>query len=80
MPDLGRLVLEDAETGEVVELQTGDRKFRERFAERRLTAQKELQRLFRSARIDTICLDTSQPYDAALGRFFETREKRRARG
>jgi hypothetical protein len=36
--------------------------------------------MFRSAGIDSIALLTGQPYGAALGRFFENREKRRARG
>ena len=36
--------------------------------------------LFRSANIDAIRLRTGQSYSAALGKFFETREKRRLRG
>ena len=50
------------------------------FAERQARAQAELARLFRSAGIDAIQLRTDQPYAIALGRFFETREKRRLRG
>jgi len=36
--------------------------------------------LFRRAGIDSIQLRTDQAYGVALGRFFETREKRRLRG
>jgi hypothetical protein len=36
--------------------------------------------LFRSAGIDAVQLRTDEPYAAALGRLFETREKRRLRG
>jgi hypothetical protein len=36
--------------------------------------------LFRSAGIDSIQLRTDQSYTLALGKFFETREKRRLRG
>ena len=43
-------------------------------------AQAELLKLFRGARIDSIQLRTDQPYASALGRFFETREKRRRHG
>ena len=43
-------------------------------------SQAELGKMFRSAGIDAIQLRTDQPYAAALGRFFETREKRRLRG
>ncbi len=80
LPALGRLVLQDAETGEVLEVQTGDARKRAAFAQRGTERQKELDRLLRSARIDAIQLRTDQPYAAALGRFFETREKRRRHG
>jgi uncharacterized protein (DUF58 family) len=80
LPALGRLVLNDAETGEVVEINTGDERKRAAFAERQAKAQADLARLFRSAGIDAIRLRTDQPYGAELGRFFETREKRRLRG
>ena len=80
LPPLGRLVLEDAETGEVVEVNTDNARHRAAFAEQQTRSQAELARLFRSARIDAIQLRTDQPYAAALGRFFETREKRRRHG
>ena len=80
LPALGRLLLEDAETGEIVEVNTGVSAGRTTFAERQAKAQAELARSFRSARIDAIQLRTDQPYAAELGRFFEAREKRRLRG
>ena len=80
LPALGHLVLQDAETGEIVEVSTGDARKRKAFAERQAKAQVDTARLFRSAGIDAIQLRTDQPYMSALGRFFETREKRRLRG
>ncbi len=80
LPALGRLILRDAETGEVVEVNTGDERKRASFAERQTKAQADLARLFRSAGIDAIQLRTDQPYSIELARFFETREKRRLRG
>jgi uncharacterized protein (DUF58 family) len=80
LPALGRLVLKDAETGEVIEVNTGDARKRAAFAERQGRAQEDLARLFRSAGIDAIQLRTDQPYGIELARFFETRERRRARG
>jgi uncharacterized protein (DUF58 family) len=80
LPSLGRLVLRDAETGEIVEINTGDERKRAAFAERQARSQTELARLFRSAGIDAIQLRTDQPYAVELGRFFETRERRRLRG
>jgi uncharacterized protein (DUF58 family) len=80
LPALGRVVLEDAETGEVVEIRTDHPRVREEFARRQSAARADLDRTFRAARVDTIQLRTDQPYAAALGRFFETREKRRRHG
>ena len=80
LPALGRLVLQDAETGEIVEINTGDLRKRTAFAERQEKAQNDLARLFRSSGIDAIQLRTDKPYAAELGRFFETRERRRLRG
>jgi uncharacterized protein (DUF58 family) len=79
LPSLGRLLLEDAETGEVVEVNTASASHRARFNDARAQAQTDLDRVFRSAGIDAIRLRTGEPYGAALGRFFETRERRRLR-
>jgi uncharacterized protein (DUF58 family) len=79
LPNLGRLVFKDAETGQVVEINTGDARKRQAFAERQAKNQAELTRLFRQARVDSIRLRTDQPYEVELGRFFELREKRRQR-
>lgn len=80
LPALGRLVLEDAESGQQIEVNTSLRETRGAFADRQAGAQAELARLFRAARIDAIQLRTDQPYAIELARFFETREKRRLRG
>ena len=80
LPALGRMILEDAETGQVIELNTGIFGNRAAFKERQDLTTQNLARMFRSAGIDTIQLRTDQPYAAALGRFFEAREKRRLHG
>src|SRR5208282_3204769 len=80
LPALGRLVFKDAETGEVIEVNTADARKREAFAVRQAREQEELTRLFRSAGIDSIQVRTDQPYAVALARFFENRERRRLRG
>jgi len=80
LPNLGRLILRDAETGEVLEVNTGDARKRADFARRQANAQADLARLFRSAGIDAIQLRTDRPYAMVLSRLFETREKRRFRG
>lgn len=80
LPNLGYLVLKDAETGEVIEVNTGDERRRRAFAERQQGRQRDLRKLFSSAGIDSIQLRTDRPYAAELGRFFEAREKRRRHG
>jgi uncharacterized protein (DUF58 family) len=80
LPPLGRLMIEDAETGRLLEINTHVARHREAFRRRQEQAQAELVRLFRSANIDSIQLLTGQPYAATLGRFFETRAQRRRRG
>lgn len=80
LPPLGRIVIEDAETGEIVEINTADSRKRSAFSQRQARVQAELLRLFRSSGIDAIQLRTDQPYARELARFFETRERRRLRG
>ena len=80
LPALGRLMLEDAETGKIVEVNTSVARHRLAFQERQSRAHAELVRMFRSANIDSIQLRTGEPYGATLGKFFETREKRRLHG
>ena len=80
LPALGRLIFQDAETGEIVEVNTGDARKRQAFAEHQAKSQEQLLRLFRRAGLDAIQLRTDQDYSVALTKFFETREKRRLRG
>jgi len=80
LPALGRLILEDAESGEIVELNTAHAASRDAFALRQEKQYVEVARQLRSSGIDSIQLRTDEPYAAALGKFFEGREKRRLRG
>jgi uncharacterized protein (DUF58 family) len=80
LPDLGRLIFQDAETGEIVEVNTGDARKRDAFALRQAKTQTETARLFRRAGIDVMQLRTDEEYGATLAKFFENREKRRLRG
>ena len=79
LPAIGRLVLQDAETGEVMEVNTSTA-IRKAFAEQQTQHQNETERTLRSARIDAIRLRTNEAYAGALGKFFQTRERRRMRG
>jgi uncharacterized protein (DUF58 family) len=76
LPDVGLLAIEDAETGEVVELNTADPKIRARFATEVNDRTQRLVGGFRAEAIDTLELDTAVPYLPALHRFFKNRERR----
>ncbi len=78
LPDVGIVALQDAETGETVEVDTASRAVRERFTEKSLERGRQLVSDFRSEGIDTLRLQTDAPYLPALQRFFKTRERRRA--
>ena len=76
LPDVGRIVFEDAETGEIVELNTADARTRKLFAEKAASQLEGQRRTLRRAGIDTIELQTDQPYLKALTKFFKTRYHR----
>ncbi len=77
LPDVGILALEDAETGEIIELDTASATVRKRFQEASAERSRRLATDFRSEGVDTLQLQTDVPYMPALQRFFKTRERRR---
>ena len=79
LPDLGHLVLEDAETGEVLELNTGDARRRNAFAAQRATAQAGLEKQFASLGIDSLTVRPGEPYTRELHRFLQARHQRQQR-
>ncbi len=76
LPDLGWIAFEDAETGQVVEFNTGSAKDRAAYAQAAEARIEGLRRLFRRSGIDTIEAQTDQPYLRALMQFFENRFRR----
>ena len=78
LPNIGIITLEDAETGEQIEINTGDRGARARFSALAETQRAELSRTLRRANIDAIALRTGENYLPALRSFFKQRERRLA--
>jgi uncharacterized protein (DUF58 family) len=78
LPNVGVLALEDAETGEIIELDTANARVRKRFNELSVERLRRLVNDFRAEGVDTLELKTDLPYMPALQRFFKTRERRRA--
>jgi len=79
LPDASLLTIEDAETGEILELDSHRGAVRERFAalnEERLT---QLDQSLNRAAVDTLRLNTVEPFAQTLQRFFEIRRARRRR-
>ena len=77
LPKVGILAMEDAETGELIELDTLDPQVRSRFQDDAHQRLAKLRRTFNSEAIDSLELVTGQPYVPALKQFFENRSRRR---
>jgi uncharacterized protein (DUF58 family) len=77
LPDVGIVALEDAETGEIIEIDTASTTVRKRFREQSLDRSRRLVSDLRSEGIDTLQLQTGAPYMPAVQRFFKIRERRR---
>jgi uncharacterized protein (DUF58 family) len=73
LPDVGWIVFEDAETGEILEIDTGDARARQSFRDRAESQAGSLQQTLRRSGVDSIEVQTDQPYLKALIKFFETR-------
>ena len=76
LPDLGLVVMQDAETGEQMFVDTHDRAFRERFAEAARQREAELRDALGDAGVDCLELSTDVALDEALLRFVELRKRR----
>jgi uncharacterized protein (DUF58 family) len=76
LPEVGWLVCEDAETGEVVELDTCDAAVRHAFEVERLARAARLADVFRRAGVDGVACQTGQSYQRPLLQFFEQRLRR----
>ena len=76
LPNVGLVTLEDAETGEQLEIDTSSRKGRLAFLKAVEQQTAERLRQFRTKRIDAISLQTDEDYLPALRNFFRTRERR----
>ncbi len=77
LPDVGLLAIEDAETGEMIEIFTSDPRVRKKFSE--LSAQEiaAKRRMLNAEGVDTLELETGQSYVPPLMKFFKIRERRR---
>ena len=77
LPGAGLLTVEDAETGELLELDTSRASVRETFARTNLERLENLDRSLRQTGVDTMRFSTGQPFAQEMQQFFETRRGRR---
>ncbi|MGZ9272793.1 MAG: DUF58 domain-containing protein [Candidatus Binatia bacterium] len=76
LPDLGMIMMRDAETGEQVFVDTHDRTFRKRFAVLAERREQELRSAFTQAGVDALELSTNDDLANAILRFADLRKRR----
>lgn len=77
LPDVGPIILEDAETGEQVYVDTHDKKFRGRFHAAAQRREAELNAAFKHAGVQAFSLSTEEDLVQAIVRFAKSRQQRR---
>jgi uncharacterized protein (DUF58 family) len=77
LPDVGPIILEDAETGEQLYVDTHDAKFRRRFQEAARRREAALNEAFKRAGVDALSLSTEEDLVRAIVRFATLRRQRR---
>jgi uncharacterized protein (DUF58 family) len=76
LPDLGVVAIEDAETGEMIEIDTCNPVVRQRFSEIAQLRAEQLQKIFNRESIDSLRLSTDRAYVADLMAFFKNRARK----
>ena len=79
LPDLGLMVIEDAETGEQLFVDTHDRALRRRFEQQAARREAELRTAFSEAGVDALELSTEDTLVDSILRFAELRKLRTRR-
>jgi uncharacterized protein (DUF58 family) len=77
LPDIGMVVMEDAETGDQMYVDTHDRRFRQRFEEAARQREADLAQAFKRAGVDVLPLSTEDNLVRAIVRFATLRRQRR---
>jgi uncharacterized protein (DUF58 family) len=77
LPNIGLIEFTDAETGELILVDTRNRKFRQQYSSSTSKRSDELKSTFRSVNVDNINISTDRPYIQDLVRFFHMRHNRR---
>jgi uncharacterized protein (DUF58 family) len=76
MPSVGLIEVQDAETGEIMLVDTSSRRFRNRYGDHSSQRFDELKGIFRSSNVDFIPIATDKPYMNDVIQFFHMRHRR----
>jgi len=76
MPNVGLIEFMDAETGEVVVVDTSSGSFREQYSGKSGERFNELKKMLQSIKVDCISISTDKPYVQDLVSFFHMRRRR----
>jgi uncharacterized protein (DUF58 family) len=79
LPDIGTVILTDSETGEQIRVNTGDPRFRERFAAAARRREDQLGAIFTRAGVDALVLRTDEDLVRAIVKFAYARKRRAGR-
>lgn len=77
LPDIGPVMIEDAETGEQLYVDTHDRQFRQRFKDASMQREAHLTEAFKRSGVDALSLSTGEDMVRAIVRFARLRQQRR---
>jgi uncharacterized protein (DUF58 family) len=77
LPDVGLIVMEDAETGEQLYVDTHDKHFRQRFFEAAREREAALNSAFKRAGVDALALSTEEDLVRAIVRFATLRRRQK---
>ena len=80
LPDVGVMIMEDAETGEQLYVDTRDKKFRRNFESAMQQREDNLKQSFKRAGVDMLSLSTGDDMVRSIVRFAKQREKMRRVG
>ncbi len=78
LPDVGPIIIEDAETGEQLYVDTHDRRFRQRFEQAAREREVALGRAFRQAGVDELSISTEEDLVGAIVRHAHLRQQRKS--
>jgi uncharacterized protein (DUF58 family) len=77
LPDVGIMVMEDAETGDQMYVDTHDKKFRQRFESMMREREENLKQAFKRAGVDALTLSTEDDMVRSIVRFARQRQQLR---